>query len=46
MAFLPNDKGGYDIKARIVPSAMPKVPAAKPAADAKPATPATAPAAN
>ncbi len=38
MAYLPNDKGGYEIKARIVPSSMPKVPEQKPttAEDVKP----------
>lgn len=30
VAFTPNGSGGYDIKARVVPAAMPKVPAQKP----------------
>lgn len=31
MAYLPNGKGGFDVKARIVPDTMPTLPATKPA---------------
>lgn len=53
MAFLPNAKGTYDIKARVVPAATTKTPETKPdtskpetaspAAAVTPATPATTP---
>ncbi len=41
--FTPNDKGSVDIKTRVVPSAMPKVPVQKPTqTPAAPATPSPA----
>lgn len=48
MAFIPNETGSYDIKARIVPSAQPKVPESKPVAGpaGRFATPTGAPAAQ
>gem|GEM_PF-2560801 len=44
MAFLPNAKGTYDIKARVVPQTTPKTPEVKPvAATPAPATPLATP---
>ncbi|MBU6235997.1 MAG: hypothetical protein KGQ41_09145 [Alphaproteobacteria bacterium] len=40
MVYMPNGKNGFDIKARIVPSAMPKVPLPKPTASPEVSAPA------